>query len=96
MALPQPAAPASQDRARIVFDCRITSGHYIVGDFAHVYEINHGPHAQKLTRKGLAASLEISSAVIFPEPRKDQYNRRNHLPGYAAWEIHPVMRLDTL
>ncbi|PYJ45024.1 MAG: hypothetical protein DME80_04335 [Verrucomicrobia bacterium] len=70
MALPQPAAPVSQDRARIVFDCRMTSGHYIVGDFAPVYEINHGPHAQKLTRKGLAGSLEISSAVIFPEPAR--------------------------
>ena len=26
----------------------------------------------------------------------DQSNRRSHLPGYAAWEIHPVMKLDTL
>jgi hypothetical protein len=26
---------------------------------------------------------------------KDQKsNRRSHLPGYAAWEIHPVMILD--
>jgi hypothetical protein len=25
---------------------------------------------------------------------KDQSNRRSHLPGYAAWEIHPVMKLD--
>jgi hypothetical protein len=25
---------------------------------------------------------------------KDQSNRRSHLPGYAAWEIHPVMRLE--
>ena len=24
---------------------------------------------------------------------KDQSNRRSHLPGYAAWEIHPVMAL---
>jgi hypothetical protein len=25
---------------------------------------------------------------------KDQKaNRRSHLPGYAAWEIHPVMKL---
>jgi len=24
---------------------------------------------------------------------KDQSNRRSHLPGYAAWEIHPVMKL---
>jgi hypothetical protein len=27
---------------------------------------------------------------------KDQSNRRSHLPGYAAWEIHPVMKLETL
>jgi hypothetical protein len=28
---------------------------------------------------------------------KDQKsNRRSHLPGYAAWEIHPVMKLDIL
>jgi hypothetical protein len=25
---------------------------------------------------------------------KDQSNRRSHQPGYAAWEIHPVMKLD--
>jgi hypothetical protein len=25
---------------------------------------------------------------------KDQSNRRSHLPGYAAWEIHPVMTLE--
>jgi hypothetical protein len=24
---------------------------------------------------------------------KDQSNRRKYLPGYAAWEIHPVMTL---
>jgi hypothetical protein len=24
---------------------------------------------------------------------KDKSNRRSHLPGYAAWEIHPVMAL---
>jgi hypothetical protein len=23
---------------------------------------------------------------------KDQSNRRSHLPGYAAWEIHPMMK----
>jgi len=28
---------------------------------------------------------------------KDQSkNRRRNLPGYAAWEIHPVMKLETL
>jgi hypothetical protein len=26
---------------------------------------------------------------------KDQRsNRRSHLPGYAAWEIHPVMKVE--
>jgi hypothetical protein len=26
---------------------------------------------------------------------KDQRaNRRSHLPGYAAWEIHPVMKIE--
>jgi hypothetical protein len=27
---------------------------------------------------------------------KDGSNRRKRLPGYAVWEIHPVMRLDAL
>ena len=25
---------------------------------------------------------------------KDQTNRRKYLPGYAAWEIHPVMKIE--
>jgi hypothetical protein len=25
---------------------------------------------------------------------KDQSNRRSHQPGYAAWEMHPVMRVE--
>jgi len=25
---------------------------------------------------------------------KDQSNRTKNLPGYAAWEIHPVMKLN--
>jgi len=25
---------------------------------------------------------------------KDQSNRRKNLPGYAAWEIHPVMKIE--
>jgi hypothetical protein len=27
---------------------------------------------------------------------KDQSNRRNHLPGYAAREIHPVMKFNSV
>ena len=26
---------------------------------------------------------------------KDQSNRRKYMPGYAVWEIHPVMKLST-
>ena len=25
---------------------------------------------------------------------KDESNRRKYLPGYAAWEIHPVMKME--
>jgi len=25
---------------------------------------------------------------------KDQSNKRSHLPEYAAWELHPVMKLN--
>jgi len=25
---------------------------------------------------------------------KDQSNRRKYMPGYAVWEIHPVMKLN--
>jgi hypothetical protein len=33
--------------------------------------------------------------VLFHEDhaRKGQPNRRRHLPDYAAWEIHPVMKI---
>jgi hypothetical protein len=27
---------------------------------------------------------------------KDQSNRRSHQPGYAAWEIHPVIKLEVV
>jgi hypothetical protein len=27
---------------------------------------------------------------------KDQSNRKSHQPGYAAWEIHPVMALHVV
>jgi hypothetical protein len=27
---------------------------------------------------------------------KDQSNRRSHQPGYAAWEIHPVMKIEAI
>jgi hypothetical protein len=38
-------------------------------------------------------SFSISSLEHFS---KDQtLNLGSHLPGYAAWEIHPVMELET-
>jgi hypothetical protein len=38
-------------------------------------------------------SFSIRSLAHFS---KDQtLNRGSHLPGYAAWEIHPVMKLAT-
>jgi hypothetical protein len=27
---------------------------------------------------------------------RDQSNRRKYMPGYSVWEIHPVMKLETL
>jgi hypothetical protein len=27
---------------------------------------------------------------------KDQSNRRSHLPGYTAWETHPVMQIEVI
>jgi hypothetical protein len=32
-------------------------------------------------------------AVLFIALQKGQSNQRSHLPGYAAWELHPVMKL---
>ena len=33
-------------------------------------------------------------AVLFIALQKGQSNRKSHLPGYAAWEIHPVMKTE--
>jgi len=35
------------------------------------------------------AFFDISHAL------KGHFNRRKHMPGYAAWEIHPVMKLTS-
>jgi hypothetical protein len=40
------------------------------------------------------ASITVSFRVDVGHSLKDQkLNRRSHLPGCAAWEIHPVMKL---
>jgi hypothetical protein len=45
----------------------------------------------------VSAQLELNKAaprtVNIGHVPKDQSNRRSHLPGYAAWEIHPVVAL---
>jgi hypothetical protein len=40
--------------------------------------------------------LSRTSKVFFDVSHapKDQSNRRSHLPGYAAFEIHPVMKVE--
>ena len=37
--------------------------------------------------------MATTGSPSFSTAPKDQSNRRRHLPGYAAWEIHPVMAL---
>jgi hypothetical protein len=39
-------------------------------------------------------SLEKSRQLVEAIRRKRRSNRRRNLPGYAAWEIHPVMKID--
>jgi hypothetical protein len=42
-----------------------------------------------------APIIAIPSKAFFDigHAPKDQSNWRTHLPGYAGWEIHPVMAL---
>jgi hypothetical protein len=53
-----------------------------------------------------AKSLKIANSLVVTivgeafwdilQAAKDQSNRRSHQPGYAAWEIHPVMALHVV
>jgi len=58
------------------------------------------PFQTRSTKKLKVANPPIITAVgkafwDFNDAPKDQSNRRSHLPGYAAWEIHPVMKIES-
>jgi len=58
-----------------------------------------GPKTRRAIRAyerdhGYAGLTRLLALVDVGHSLKDQKsNRRSHLPGYAAWEIHPVMKL---
>jgi hypothetical protein len=55
----------------------------------------HTSSAKKLTLNQTPV-VTVTGKALFDvgHSLKDQKsNRRSHLPGYAAWEIHPVMAL---
>jgi hypothetical protein len=58
----------------------------------------HTSSAKKLTLNRTPVITVIGKAFFdVGHSLKDQKsNRRSHLPGCAAWEIHPAMRLKTL
>ena len=55
----------------------------------------HTSSARKLTLDQTPVITVVGKAFwdIGHAP-KDQSNRRKYLPGYAVWEIHPVMKLE--
>jgi hypothetical protein len=54
----------------------------------------HIRSARKLTINQPPIVIVIGKAFFdLGHAPKDQSNRRSHLPEYAAWEIHPVMKL---
>jgi hypothetical protein len=56
----------------------------------------HTNSAKKLTLNQTSVITVIGKAFFdVGHSLKDQKsNRRRHLPDYAAWEIHPVMKID--
>jgi hypothetical protein len=47
--------------------------------------------------KGSGVRVALEFDVGWPESshlKITESARRSHLPGYAAWEIHPVMKID--
>jgi hypothetical protein len=47
----------------------------------------------KLTQPLIITVIGKAFFDVAPAPA-DQSNQRTDLQGYAAWEIHPVMKLD--
>jgi hypothetical protein len=57
----------------------------------------HTSSAKKLMLNQTPVITVTGKAFDIGHSLKDQrLNRRSHLPGYAAWEIHPVMKLSVL
>jgi hypothetical protein len=58
----------------------------------------HTSSAKKLTlNQTLVVTVTGKAFFDVGHSLKDlRLNRRSHLPSYAAWEIHPVMKLDIL
>ena len=55
----------------------------------------HIRSARKLTINKAPIVTVIGKAFFdLGHAPKDQSNRRSHQSGYAAWEIHPVMKID--
>ena len=72
-------------------------------DLAQLHGISTWANVERILR-GFLPSVQIpgkradgdgsTGKTKLGHPLKDQSkNRRSHLPGYAAWEIHPVMQL---
>src|SRR5437773_2405276 len=60
-------------------------------------DFSTGINSQNFPEIGNPPVINVSRKAFFDvgHSLKDQTsNRRRHLPGYAAWEIHPVMRLE--
>ena len=76
MALPQPAAPASQDRARIRIDCRTTAETPPMQSTIHVYEV-------RLHKDKRGADL-ISDVLPFGRLWYDGLNAMSNAIGYAT------------
>jgi hypothetical protein len=58
----------------------------------------HTSSAKKLTlNQTLVVTVTGKAFFDVGHSLKDlRLNRKSHLPSYAAWEIHPVMKLDIL
>jgi hypothetical protein len=57
----------------------------------------HTSSARKLKVDQLPVITVVGKAYFdVGHAPKDQSNRRKYQPGYAAWEIHPVMKLNPL
>jgi hypothetical protein len=54
----------------------------------------HTSSAKKLTlNQTLVITVTGKAFFDVGHSLKDQSNRRSHQPGYAAYEIHPVMKI---